>query len=68
MKVSKLLKSSNLLYFLLTLVILNILYFLQTQNTRSLVILILIGLVTYSIKENWIIVFSVSLILTNCLF
>ena len=31
-------------------------------------ILILIGLVTYSIKENWIIVFSVSLILTNCLF
>lgn len=68
MKVSKLLKSSNLLYFLLTLVILNILYFLQTRNTRSLVILILIGLVTYSIKENWIVVFSVSLILTNCLF
>ena len=68
MKVNKLLKSPKLLYFLLVLVILNILYFLQTQNTRSLVILILIGLVTYSIKENWIIVFSVSLVLTNCLF
>lgn len=68
MKLNKLLKSPKLLYFLLTLVILNIMYFLQTQNTRSLIILILIGLVTYSIKENWIIVFSVSLILTNCLF
>ena len=68
MKLNKLLKSPKLLYFLLTLVILNIMYFLQTQNTRSLLILILIGLVTYSIKENWIIVFSVSLILTNCLF
>lgn len=68
MKINKLLKSPKLLYFLLILVILNILYLLQTQNTRSLVILILIGLVTYSIKENWIIVFSVSLILTNCLF
>lgn len=68
MKLNKLLKSPKLLYFLLTLVILNMLYFLQTHNTRSLLILILIGLVTYSIKENWIIVFSVSLILTNCLF
>lgn len=68
MKLNKLLKSPKLLYFLLTLVILNILYFLQTHNTRSLLILILIGLVTYSIKENWIVVFSVSLILTNCLF
>lgn len=68
MKINKLLKSPKLLYFLLILVILNILYLLQTQNTRSLVILILIGLVTYCIKENWIIVFSVSLILTNCLF
>ena len=68
MKLNKLLKSPMLLYFLLVLVILNILYFLQTQNTRSLVIFILIGLVTYSIKENLIIVFIVSLVLTNCLF
>ena len=68
MKLNKLLKSPMLLYFLLVLVILNILYFLQTQNTRGLVIFILIGLVTYSIKENLIIVFIVSLVLTNCLF
>ena len=68
MKLNKLLKSPMLLYFLLTAVILNILYFLQIQNTRSLVILILIGLITYSIKENLIIVFIVSLVLTNCLF
>lgn len=68
MKLNKLLKSPMLLYFLLVLVILNILYFLQTQNTRGLVIFILIGLVTYSIKENLIIVFIVSLMLTNCLF
>ena len=68
MKLNKLLKSPILLYFLLTVVILNILYLLQTQNTRSLVIFILIGLVTYTIKENLIIVFIVSLVLTNCLF
>ena len=54
------------LYFLLALVIINILYLLQTQQTKSLLIMILVGLITYSIKENWIIVFFVSL-LTNVL-
>ena len=68
MKLNKLLKSPTVLYFLLSIVILNIFYFLQTHNTRSLIILILIGLVTYSINENLIIVFAVSLVLTNCLF
>jgi hypothetical protein len=67
MKLNKL-KIPTVLYFLLTLVILNIFYFLQKQNTRSLIILILIGLITYSINENLIIVFTVSLVLTNCLF
>ena len=55
------------LYFLLALVIINILYLLQTQQTKSLLIMILVGLITYSIKENWIIVFFVSLVLTNVL-
>ena len=55
------------LYFLLALVIINILYLLQTQQTKSLLIMILVGLITYSIKENWIVVFFVSLVLTNVL-
>ena len=55
------------LYFLLALVIINILYLLQTQQTKSLLVMILVGLITYSIKENWIVVFFVSLVLTNVL-
>lgn len=67
MKLKQVLRNPILLYILLFLVILNVLYFLQEKKTRDLILFILIGLIVYSVNENLIIVFSITLLISSCL-